>query len=65
MNALISRTTMKPCYPHESPNSSASVLLLLEIGSGDGVVLAFPVGFKNSPWKKKQKKVIFLQELQT
>ena len=56
MNALISRTTMKTCYPHESPNSTASVLLLLEIGSGDGVVLAFPVGFKNSPWNEKTKK---------
>ena len=46
---------MKTCYPHESPNSSASVLLLLEIGSGDGVVLAFPVGFKNSPFNKNTK----------
>ena len=31
MNELISRTPMRTCYPHESPNSTGSVLLLIEV----------------------------------
>ena len=53
MNALISRTTMNTCYPHQSPNSTASLLMLLEIGSGDSGVLTLSAGFQNSPWNKK------------
>ena len=50
---------------HESPDSSASalLLLLLEVGSGGNGVLVSPVAFQNCPWDNEQIE-IFPQELQ-
>ena len=62
---VISRRTIKKARMYESQDSSASalLLLLLEVGNGDKVILVFPVDFQNSPWDKEQKD-IYPQELQ-
>ena len=59
-NIRMSRSTMTTYYFHESPDSSASYLLLmLETGSDDNAVLVLPVSLQNSSKSKNEKQNVY------